>query len=122
LILAHANVRVLEIEKNLGWKGGDFLNGHSWPSCRPSSPQQELVSRGGRDHGVVAATSIPQVVRGSNHRRSHLVVPGTYSFLHGRRQLNEEHHKEQIIIRADAMWKVLFEFIHKNARFNVLHV
>ncbi len=27
--------------KNLGWKGGDFSNRHHWPSCSPTSPQQE---------------------------------------------------------------------------------
>jgi hypothetical protein len=27
--------------KNLGWKGGDFLNRQCWPSCCPTSPRQE---------------------------------------------------------------------------------
>ncbi len=63
----------------------------------------------GRDRGDVAAASAPQGVCGSNHCR-------------GRRQSNEEHRKEQIVVRADDMWKGLFEFTHENARFEALHV
>ncbi len=56
------------------------------------------------------------------HRWSRLVVPRTYRFSHGSRQSIEEHHKEQIVVRADATWKGLFEFTHENARLEALHV
>jgi hypothetical protein len=45
-----------------------------------------------------------------------LWFPGTYRFWHGRQQSNEEHRKEQIVVRADTMWKGLFEFTHENAK------
>jgi hypothetical protein len=91
------------------------------PRFPPSSSRAPIaVSHGGSERGVVAAASGPQGIRGSNRHR--LVVPGTYSFSHGRRHSNEEHCKEQIGIRADAMWKGLIEFTHENARLEALHV
>ncbi len=64
------------------------------------------VSRGSHDRGVMAAASVPQGVRSSNHRHGRLVV----------------HCKEQIVVRVDAMWKGLCEFTHENARLEALHV
>jgi hypothetical protein len=46
----------------------------------------------------------------------------TATVLHGRRQSNEEHRNEQIIIGADAMQKGLIEFAHENARLETLYV
>ncbi len=44
-----------------------------------------FVARGGCDRGVVAAMSVPQAVRGSNHGHGCLVVSSTYRLPHGRR-------------------------------------
>jgi hypothetical protein len=55
---------------------------------------------GSCNSGVVAAASVPQGVRSSNHQPGCLVVP-TYHFSHGMMPPNEEHCKEQIVVRAD---------------------
>jgi hypothetical protein len=70
----------------------------------------------------MGAARVPQGFRGSNHHPGRLVVHRTYRFSQGRWQSNEEHPKEQIVVRADAMWKGLFEFTHENARLEALHV
>jgi hypothetical protein len=90
------------------------------PPNRSGAPT--AVSRGRCDRWVMAATSVPQGVRIFNHHPGCLGVTRTYRFSHGRRQSNEEHGKEQIIVRADAMWEGLFEFTYENARLEALHV
>jgi hypothetical protein len=47
---------------------------------------------------------------------------GTYCFSHGRQQSNEEHCKEQVIVRADTVREGLFELAHENSRLEALHV
>jgi hypothetical protein len=69
----------------------------------------------------MAAACIPQGVRGFNHHRGCFVVSGTYRLLHGGRQLNEKHCKEQSVVRANTVWKGLFELANENTRFEALY-
>ncbi len=71
-----------------------------------------VLGHGGGNRGAVAASSIPQGIRGSNHSHGCLVVSGAYHLPHGRRQANQKHCKEKVIVRADIMGKVLLGFPH----------
>jgi hypothetical protein len=75
-----------------------------------------------RDRGVVAASSIPQGVCGSNHSHGRLVVSGTRRFLHGRRQANQKHCLKKIVVGADTVRKMLLEFPHEDAGLEALHL
>jgi hypothetical protein len=81
------------------------------PPIRSRAPT--AVSRGSCDRGVMAAASIPQGNCDLNCRHGCLAVPGTYRLSHGRRQSNEKHCKEQIIVRVNPVSKGLFEFAHE---------
>jgi hypothetical protein len=61
--------------RNLGLKGGDFLNGHHHPSSSEQEQGLTVLSRGSRDHWVVAAASIPQGVRGFTIAATALWLP-----------------------------------------------
>ncbi len=93
--LAHAIGRVLkrvEIRAG-GW--ATFGTGVAIPFVAPPSTSGSRaptsVSHRGRDPRVVAASSVPQGVRGSNRVRDCLVVSCSYSFSHGGWQANEKH-------------------------------
>jgi hypothetical protein len=63
----------------------------------------------------VAIASVPQGIRGSNHRHGCLGVSGTYCLPHGRQYADQKHGEEKIFVWADAMGKMLFEFSHENS-------
>ncbi len=66
------------------------------------------LSRGGRDHRVVAASSIPQGIRGLHHGRGCRVIASSYCFTHGRGKANKKHGQEKIIVWRNTGWKMLF--------------
>ncbi len=132
LIFANASARVLKTEKVLVGRGAIFLTGTAASLVAPlhsnRSRAPTTVSRGGYDHGVVAAASVSQGVRGcnhhfsSNHHRAVLWFPEpTASCMESGSQMRE-HRKEQLTSRADAVREGLFELAHENARIEALHV
>jgi hypothetical protein len=70
----------------------------------------------------MAALSIPQVTRGSNHSHGCLVVSDTNRFSHGRQQSNQKHCDKKIIVWADTMPKMLLELPHEGAGLEALHL
>jgi hypothetical protein len=89
--LAHAIGRVLkgiEIRATFG-------TGVAVPIVAPlpagGSRAPTFLSRGRRDHRVVAASSVSQGLRSLNCVRGCLVVPRAYRFSHQGRQANEKH-------------------------------
>jgi hypothetical protein len=80
------------------------------------------LGHGGRDCGVMAASSIPQGVRGSNHSHGCLLVSGTNRFSHGRRQSNQKHCQKKIVVWADTVRKMLLELPHEDAGLESLHL
>ncbi len=116
--LAHAIGRVL---KSVEGKAGRWV---TFVACLPASGSRAptSVSRGGRDHRVVATSSDPQGVHGSNRVRGCLVVSCTYRFSHEGRQANEKHGHEKICVWRNSRRQVLFEFPHENAGLEALHV
>ncbi len=93
--LAHAIGRVLKRVEIRAGRWETFGMGVAVPFVAPlpasGSRAPTSVTRGGCNHRVVAALSIPQGVRGSNCVRGCLVVPCAYRFSHRRRQANEKH-------------------------------
>ncbi len=85
--LAHAIGRVLESVKIRAGRWATFGTSVAVPFVGrfPASGSRAptSVSRGGRDRRVVAASSIPQVVRGSNRVRGCLVVSCADRLSHG---------------------------------------
>jgi hypothetical protein len=73
-------------------------------------------------HWVVAAPSIPQGVRGSNHSHGCLVVSGTNRFSHERLQSNKKHCEKKIIVWADTLRKMLLMLPHEDTRLEALHL
>ncbi len=100
--LAHAIGRILKRVKGRVGRRVTFGTGVAVPFVArlPASGSRAptSVSRGGRDHRVVAASSIPQGVCGSNRIYGCLVVFCTYRFSHGVRQANEKHGHEKICV------------------------
>ena len=84
---AHAIGRVLESVKSRAGRRATFGTGVAVPFVGrlpiSGSRATTSVSRGGRDRRVVAASSIPQGVRGSNRVCGCLVVSCAYRFSHG---------------------------------------
>ncbi len=86
--LAHAIARVLKGKEVRAGRRTTFGMGVAipfvvlLPACRRRAPT--ALSCGGCNRGVVAASSIPQGIRGSNHGHSCLVVSGAYCLLHRR--------------------------------------
>ncbi len=70
----------------------------------------------------MAASSIPQGIRGSNHSQDCLVVFSTYCLPHGGWQANQKHCKKKVIVGAETMGKVLLEFPHEDAGLEALHL
>ncbi len=87
--LSHAIARVLKGEEVRAGRRTTFGTGIAVPIfvCLPASRSRASTALGcgGCDRGVVAASSIPQGIRGTNHRHSCLVVSGAYRLPHGRR-------------------------------------
>ncbi len=73
---------------NLGGKGATFWTGTAAPVVAPLTPSRRrahtVEGLGIRNCGIMAAASVPQSILSFHHRRSCLLVPGTYLFLHGR--------------------------------------
>jgi hypothetical protein len=90
------------------------LASRSWASA--------ALGFGGRDSGVVAASSIQQGVCGSNHSFSCLLVSSPSHFLHGRRQANQKHCQKKIVVSADTVRKMLLELPHEEAGLEALHL
>jgi hypothetical protein len=91
----------------------------SLPSGKSRAPI--LLIRGGCDRRVVAASSIPQGVRGLHHGRDCLVVASAYCFSHGRQQANEKHSQKEVCVWRYSWREMLFEFPHENAGLEALH-
>jgi hypothetical protein len=66
------------------------------------------LSRGGRDHRIVAASSIPQGICGLQQGCGCRVVASYYCFTHGRGKANKEQGQKKIIVRRGTGWKMLF--------------
>jgi hypothetical protein len=100
--LAHAIGRILKSVKGRAGRWVTFGMGVAVPFVArlPASGSRAptSVSRGGRDHKVVAASSVPQGVCGLNRIYGCLVVPCTNCFSHGVRQANEKHGHEKICV------------------------
>ncbi len=124
--LTHAIARVFKRKKIRARRGTTFGTGVAVPFVIPllasRSWPSAALGHGGRGHGDVAASSIPQGVHGSNHSHGCLVVSGTYCLPNGRRQANQKHCKEKIDVGADTMGKVLLEFPHEEAWLEALHL
>jgi hypothetical protein len=102
VILTHAFVWILVSEKIRARGRTTFGTGIAVPFVvlPPASRSwaSAVPGRGSHDHGVLAASSIPQGVRGSNHSHNFLVVSGTYRFSHERRWSNQKHCEKKIIV------------------------
>jgi hypothetical protein len=124
--LAHAIGRVLKSMEGRAGRWATFGTGVAVPFVArlpaSGSGAPTSVSRGSRDHRVVAASSVPQGIRGSNRVHGCLVVSCAYRFSHGGRQANEKHGHKKICVFRNSRRQVLFEFPHKNARLEALHV
>jgi hypothetical protein len=59
------------------------------------------LSRGDRDHRIVATWSIPQGIRGLHHGHGCRVVASSYCFTHGRGKANKKHGQEKIIVPGE---------------------
>ncbi len=77
------------------------------------------LSRGGCDWGVVAAASVPEGIRSSNHHHGCLVAYGT-SCMEDSSWIKKTE-KKKICVRTDSMREMLFEFSHDNAGLETLH-
>ncbi len=86
---AHAIARVLKRKEIGAGRRVTFGMGIAIPSIilLPASRSQAstMLSHGGCDYGVVAASSIPSGVRGSNHGHGCLLVSCSYCLPHRRR-------------------------------------
>ncbi len=112
--LTHAIARILEREKirargQTTFGAGIAVSSVVFPAARRSWASYALGCSG-LNRGVVAASSIPQGVRGSNNSHGCLMVSGTDRFSHGRRQANQRHCQKKIVIWADTMRKMLMSF------------
>jgi hypothetical protein len=91
------------MSKNLGGRGGDFWAGVTAPFVASppvvGSRAPTSLSRGGRDRGIMAASSIPQGICSLHHGRGCRVVASSYCFTHGRGKANKKHGQEKIIAR-----------------------
>ncbi len=56
------------------------------------------LSRGDRNRGIVATSSIPQGIRCLHHGRGCRVVASSYCFTHGRGKANKKHDQEKIFV------------------------
>jgi hypothetical protein len=79
------------------------------------------LCQGGCNCWVVAASSIPQGVCSLHHGCSHLLGASSYRFSHGRRQANQKHGKEEIIVGRNSWRDMLLELPHENTGFEALH-
>ncbi len=124
--LAHATGRVLKSVKSRAGRRATFGTGVAVPFVTrllaSGSRAPTSVSRGSRNHRVVAASSIPQGVCSSNRVHSCLVISCAYRFSHGGRQGNEKHCHEKICVWRNSRRQVLFEFPRENAGLEALHV
>ncbi len=124
--LATAIGRVLKSVESRAGRRATFGTGLAVPFVGrlPASGSRAptSVSRGGRDHRVVATSSIAQGVRSSNRVRGCLVVSCAYRFSHGGRQTNEKHGHEKVCIWRNSRRQVLFELPHENTGLEALHV
>jgi hypothetical protein len=68
------------------------------------------LSCGGRDPRIVAASSIPQGIRGLHHGRGCRVVASSYCLTHGRGKANKEHGQEKIIVGEAPGGRCCFSF------------
>ncbi len=97
---------------NLGGRGADFWSGRYRPfvaslsAVRCRAPAS--LSRGGRDCRVVAASSIPQGIRGLHHGSGCHVVASTYCLTHGWWQVNKKHGQKKIIVWRNTGGWMLF--------------
>ncbi len=118
--LAHAIGRALKSMEGRAGRWATFGTGVAVPFVArlpaSGSGAPTSVSRGSRDHRVVATSSVQQGIRGSNCVHSCLVVSCAYRFSHGGRQANEKHGHKKICVLRNSRRQVLFEFPHKNAR------
>ncbi len=103
-----------ERNRNLGGRGATFGAGVTAPfvASPPAAGSRAptSLSRGGRDRRIVAASSIPQGIRGLHHGRSCRVVASSYCFTHGRGKANKKHGQKKIIVWRSTGWKMLFNF------------
>jgi hypothetical protein len=81
-----------------------------------------MLSCGGCDCGVMAASSIPQGIRGSNHSHGCLLVSSTDHFPQGKQQADQKHCEKNIVIWADIVRKMLLEFTCEDAGLEALHL
>ncbi len=99
---AHAIARVLKGMEICAGGGVTFGAGvtalfvASPPAVRSRAPT--LLSRGGRNCRIMAASSIPQGIHGLHHGRSCLVVASSYCLMHGWWQANKKHGQKKIIV------------------------
>jgi hypothetical protein len=124
--LAHAIGRALKNVKSRVGRRATFGKGVAFPFVArlPASGSKAptSVSRGGRDHRVVATSSVPHGVRSSNRVCGCLVVSCAYRFSYGGWQANEKHGHEKIRVWRNSRRQVLLEFPHENAGLQALHV
>ncbi len=124
--LAHTISRVLKRVERRAGRWPTFGTGVAVPFVAhlPASGSRAptSVSRGGRDHKVVAASSIPQGICSSNRVRGCLVVSCAYPCSYGRWQVNKKHGQKQICVWRNSRRQVLFEFTQENAGLEALHV
>ncbi len=100
-----------EMNGNLGGRGGAGVTAPfvtSPPAVGSRAPTS--LSRGGSDRGVVAASSIPQGIRGLHHGCGCGVVASSYCFTHGRGKANKKHGQEKIVVWRNTGWKMFFSF------------
>jgi hypothetical protein len=101
---AHAIARVLKSMEIWAGRGGKATFGAGVTAPFVTSPlavgsrAPTLLSRGGCDCRVMAASSIPQGIRGLHHGRDCHVVASTYCFTHGWWQGNKKHGQKKIIV------------------------
>ncbi len=124
--LAHAIGRVLKsVESRVGRRATFGMSvAVPFVACLPASGSRAptCVSRGGHDHRVMAASSVPQGVRGSDCVRGCLVISCAYRFSLGGQQTNEKHGHEKICVWRNSRRQVLFELPHENAGLEALHI
>ncbi len=124
--LAHAICRVLiNVESRAGrWATFGMAVAVPFVARLPTSGSRAptSVSRDGRDHRAVAASSVPKSIRSSNLVCGCLVVSCTYRFSQGGRKANEKHGQEEICVWRNSRRQVLFECPHENAGLEALHV